>query len=945
MIGRTLQFFHRHATGLTILAIAFLALALSVLPLPDWARPFPDLLQDPRETAMVALLRRSERPPEATPGLPQTGSGSEGDTGSATADTPAADPLPMPTGPLEPSAEDGTTVASRFAGDPGPLEARAMATLGTPAVLRARELEAIAAQIGARHVPVEDPCTGLTGAAAKTCVPALLPYFQALEANRRGERPGPVRIIHLGDSLIASDHITDVVRERLEVRHGSGGKGFLFVDRPTQFSGRTVRTGKASEGWNLVKLTDQTKPSEVLGYSGVNFSTNGHPEATEYDVTGATFAEVFFLTQPKGGIVEVRADGNLLGRLLTKYAKPEAAFAKFRFPLGTRKLSLLAKGGEVQLYGVAVETGGQGIVYDSIGIPGATAKILLRADEIAFRQQLQHRNPALVVVMLGGNESYEFSRGWTKPEQARASLDELMARVKGAVPGAACLLMSPLDAGTRTMGGKIALRGGTREMAKVIREAAFDSGCAYWDIWSAMGGKGALQRWDAARLMNADLVHPKGAGGDVLGHLFDLAISSAFLRWLGPAAVMDPTGLEDASGRALSRSFGALRALEQAHTGRVAIAQLGASHTAAHYFTDQLRKRLADRFGGSGRGFVAAGKASPRLTEGGVSRELVGQWEVPDALSGPSRSAHWGLTGVRAEGMSSASLLTRFCTTCQDSGGRAAFQVHYLEEPGMGRLEVTLDGQLMASVPESDQPIRQTTARVLSFEADGYARTLEVRNAGGGPIAVFGTSAEKLQPGIVYDSLGLPGATGCTVAGYEQQTLTAQLQARRPDLYVLFYGTNESLAEHLDEEKMQGCYDLLFATLRRAAPASECLVLGPTDRMEQQPYGWIETASTDKVVRMLRRIAKQRGCAFWSPRAAMGGPGAIDRWLEHQPPLANADHVHLSPEGYRLLADALADDLLGAYAATGAVASLPAPAPGAPSPGTRVAGGGAEAQR
>ena len=918
MIAVPVRFFQRHSTGLTIAFVAVLAVTLSTLPVPEWAKPFPDLVQHPRETALAALLRRSERPPEVAPGLPQTD-----EPGEAAA--VVLEPARPQAGELEPSAEEGTTVASRPAGDPSPLDSRAIATLGVPAVTRARELEAAAAQVGARHVPVEDQCTGLTGAGARGCVPALLPYFQALEANRRGERQGPVRIIHLGDSLIASDHITDVVRERLEVRHGSGGKGFLFVDRPTQFSGRTVRTGKASEGWTLVKLTDQTKPSEVLGYSGVNFSTTGRPEATEYDVTGATWAEVFFLTQPKGGIVEVRADGQMLGKLLTRYQKPEAAFAKFRFPLGTRKLSLLARGGEVQLYGVAVEGGGQGIVYDSIGIPGATAKILLRADETAFRQQLQHRNPALVVVMLGGNESYEFSRGWTKPEEARRSFDALLARVKGAVPGAACLLMSPLDAGTRTMGGRIALRGGTREMAKVIREAAFESGCAYWDIWAAMGGKGALQRWDAAKLMNADLVHPRGAGSDVLGHLFDVALSSAFLRWLGPAAMMDPTGMEDVTGRALNRTFGGLRALEQTRTGRVAVAQLGASHTAAHYFTDQVRKRLADRFGGAGRGFVAAGKASPRLAEGAVSRELEGAWEVPDALSGASRGPHWGLTGVRAEGVPGAVLRTLFCTTCQDGGGRAEFQVHYLEEPQMGRLEVRLDGQLMASVPEGDQPVQRTAARVLSFQADGYARTLEVRNAGGGPIAVFGTAAEQLQPGIVYDALGLPGATGCTVAGYEQATLFAQLQARRPDLYVLFFGTNESASHRLDEEKMQACYDALFATMRRAAPASECLVLGPTDRMEQQPYGWIETPSTDGVVRMLRRIARQQGCAFWSPRAAMGGPGSIDRWLEQVPPLANADHVHLSPEGYRLLADALADDLLRAYSGTGAVAAIPAP--------------------
>ena len=64
-----MTFPRRHATGLTIASVATIAVALSVLPLPDWARPFPDLVARPRETALAALLRRSERPPEATPGL------------------------------------------------------------------------------------------------------------------------------------------------------------------------------------------------------------------------------------------------------------------------------------------------------------------------------------------------------------------------------------------------------------------------------------------------------------------------------------------------------------------------------------------------------------------------------------------------------------------------------------------------------------------------------------------------------------------------------------------------------------------------------------------------------------------------------------------------------------------------------------------------------------
>src|SRR5689334_24201516 len=100
--GGLVQRLRLHSTGLTIASVAVIAVALSVLPLPDWARPFPELLEKPRETALAALLRRSERPPEATPGLPQAPAEEEAATALA-----AGDSLPEPahTGPLEPSAE------------------------------------------------------------------------------------------------------------------------------------------------------------------------------------------------------------------------------------------------------------------------------------------------------------------------------------------------------------------------------------------------------------------------------------------------------------------------------------------------------------------------------------------------------------------------------------------------------------------------------------------------------------------------------------------------------------------------------------------------------------------------------------------------------------------------------------------------------------------------
>jgi len=78
---------------------------------------------------------------------------------------------------------------------------------------------------------------------------------------------------------------------------------------------------------------------------------------------------------------------------------------------------------------------------------------------------------------------------------------------------------------------------------------------------------------------------------------------------------------------------------------------------------------------------------------------------------------------------------------------------------------------------------------------------------------------------------------------------------------------------------------------------------------------WVEVPKIDMVSATLRQVAAERGCAFWSPRAAMGGPRSILRWQKLEPPLATSDGVHLTRQGYEMLATSLADALLSKWSA------------------------------
>jgi lysophospholipase L1-like esterase len=934
--------------------VVALSVFLSLLPLPDNYRPFPELTKHPGTTLVAALWPKKahnnaqpvvELPPEPDKALV----------------------LPE----FDFSVAGGSKVSRG---------------LSYEDEREAQRWEAMIKKVQAAHVDIEEPCLEQTrdGSCART---ALEPFFRALREAREATATRPVRVVTLGTSLIASDHITDVARRRLQTRHGSGGTGYMYVDRPTRGAGRDVRCGKATEGWGIDKLTDE-KFSSVLGMAGVAFNAAANdPQQVTFGVVGQRLAELFLVTQPNGGDLEVKADGTLVAEISTAGDAVRPATSLLEIPEGAKLLQVRSKNGPVRLDGVSLENGLPGVVFDSLGLPGGAAYVFLRANEDMFASQLIERRPALVILMMGGNEAFDLSLNRYTMADAKRNMEKLIDRVKAIVPNAACLLESPPDAGLRRMDQTINARKETALVSAYMHDVAFKKGCAIWDMQAAMGGEGAISRWWDAGLMNADLVHPIGVGGDVFGYLMDTAIERARQKsearlaarvqhrfhateqraWSSPqlnriAAGAGADGGEDAGelvpatggtlgadagtgvttdGGAklahtrdagmpelqrkypigpgltnpdgLTRFFERLRHLELENSGRVAILQIGASHTAAQHFTDTARSILADRFGYAGRGFVAAGKAQERLLRSGVERDLTGYWQLPDAMKVKTPGERWGLTGVRAVGHPGSSAMFEFVEPHSAAEDSARVQVFVLEEPGMGPMQIRLDDREGYTLMAPKDGV--TKVRVLEMGASGSHHTVKVENPGPGDITLLGVAHELVRPGIVYDALGLPGSTAVTFSNYDSDTLVSQLKARQPDLFVLFYGTNESALPQDKLEDVRAAYPKIIANLRQAAPDAACLFLGPTDRMTKKKASvkWIETKSIDEVYDLEREVAFHNGCAFWETREAMGGEGSIEKWRKYKPPLANKDHVHLTQEGYRLLASEMVKDLLEAY--------------------------------
>ena len=356
-------------------------------------------------------------------------------------------------------------------------------------------------------------------------------FLEALWQTESRTGGAVTRILHYGDSPTTADLITGDVRSLLQKRFGDAGHGFILVAKPWAWYQHTG-VSLSGSGWQSSPASHFESKDGMFGLGGVSFTgtTKSHSRV-EYETGPQSHLEVWFLRQPEGGTLALAADGKALGRVDTASDTKSPGFAAFDVPAGARALELSVEQGKVRVFGITAEKPGPGIVYDSLGLNGASITVLSRMYNAAhWAAELQHRNPHLVIVNYGTNEA-DFDDFVDK--QYEKELREAIRRVQAALPEASILVMSPMDRGHRAGHGAIETMPTIPRIVAIQKRVALETGCAFFDTYSAMGGEGTMGRWYAAqpRLVSADFIHPNPAGGKMIAVTFVKEIGLALNRY------------------------------------------------------------------------------------------------------------------------------------------------------------------------------------------------------------------------------------------------------------------------------------------------------------------------------------------------------------------------------------------------------------------------------
>jgi lysophospholipase L1-like esterase len=346
---------------------------------------------------------------------------------------------------------------------------------------------------------------------------ALGSFFAALARveDATPSSPALARIVHMGDSNVNRDQLPHYLRQALHRRFGDGGAGFVPIQPPTpEFTNRMVNYSVEGE-WSACSILTRCDPYGHYGLGGVvarALPGSRTRIATRMSGPGrvASRIELWYGVEPGGGTLAVRVDRGPTRRITTDAPTVDDRWLSIDVAPGRHEVIVEGGTGSARAYGVVLESDGPGIVWDTLSMTGAFTKRVLEQDEAHFARQIHHRRPDLVIVQYGGNDLRRYLEGEVTAEGFEAEMRQLLARVRDARAEASCLLVGMGDHGKS---GPMRVRPQHVEpLVEAQRRAAREAGCAFFDTYAAMGGRGSIHRWQRDGLASGDLVHLTAAG-------------------------------------------------------------------------------------------------------------------------------------------------------------------------------------------------------------------------------------------------------------------------------------------------------------------------------------------------------------------------------------------------------------------------------------------------
>jgi len=196
------------------------------------------------------------------------------------------------------------------------------------------------------------------------------------------------------------------------------------------------------------------------------------------------------------------------------------------------------------------------------------------------------------------------------------------------------------------------------------------------------------------------------------------------------------------------------------------------------------------------------------------------------------------------------------------------------------------------------------------FKFDGYRDSLEFKifktEANQTHFSLYGISLDNDDPGIVYNSIGVNGAS--TKSYLRAKLFRKHLKAIQPDLVIFCIGINDAYDPDFCTTCYENNYDTLVSWIKSVNPTAQFLFVTNNDSYYKRRY---PNKRALKAREIMIKLAKKYHAGMWDMFNVMGGLGAIKTWENNG--MAKRDKIHLTKKGYVLMGDLMFSAIVKEY--------------------------------
>ncbi len=196
--------------------------------------------------------------------------------------------------------------------------------------------------------------------------------------------------------------------------------------------------------------------------------------------------------------------------------------------LVTNEVLLKFTGVSPLVFGVVMD-GERGVAVDNFPMRGSSGTGYSTIKQSIYKRQLALSNTKLVVMQYGINvvpnpqKSYNFYQ---------RMFDAELKAIKAAMPDVNILVIGPSDMSRKVAGEYVSYPNITK-IRDAMKNAAFENGCAFWDLYSVMGGENSMVGWvnNTPALASKDYTHFNARGARYIGEILYDALMTEYVEW------------------------------------------------------------------------------------------------------------------------------------------------------------------------------------------------------------------------------------------------------------------------------------------------------------------------------------------------------------------------------------------------------------------------------